>query len=199
MTWLYDWYLLVRNTSQSWPPMMSNIEKDTKQMVSTTTAFLYVLQVKLDGVHAHVASLTWVRLGRDEREREAGHGEDEDDRVGAEQLKTTQKKKSIRNNKQGRMKKTAMKKTAIHPCFENPSHPLALNSRWVTHMPAPLSLTRIALALDLELERTPLPQLKRPTSHTLSRATQTYLPPVGAKHASGDEYGFAVPGQGVGM
>lgn len=45
------------------------------------------------------------------------------------------------------------------------------------HMPAPLSPTRIALDLDLELERTPLPQLTRPTSRPQHKNAPSFAGP----------------------
>ncbi|KAG2129169.1 uncharacterized protein EDB93DRAFT_140564 [Suillus bovinus] len=45
------------------------------------------------------------------------------------------------------------------------------------HMSTPLSPTRIALDLDLELERTPLPQLTRPTSRPQNKNASSFAGP----------------------
>ncbi|KAG2040487.1 hypothetical protein BDR03DRAFT_948906 [Suillus americanus] len=121
--------------------------------------------------------------GEGEREYEED-GEDEDT-VGAEQRMDVEEnaEEDIGEEQQtGEEEENSDKENGLASTLREPqstSHPepdLEITDP-SEHSPAPLSPTRVALDLDLELERTPLPQLTRPTSRPQHKNAPSFAGP----------------------
>ncbi|KAG2356395.1 hypothetical protein BDR07DRAFT_450202 [Suillus spraguei] len=122
-------------------------------------------------------------FGEDEREYEED-GED-DNIAGAEQRMDVEEnvEENIEEEQQiGEEEESSDKENGLASSFREPqssSHPEPdLETIDPSeHMSVPLSPTRIALDLDLELERTPLPQLTRPTSRPQHKNAPSFAGP----------------------
>ncbi|KAG2118297.1 hypothetical protein DEU56DRAFT_145209 [Suillus clintonianus] len=122
-------------------------------------------------------------FGEDEREDE--DGEDAEDTVGAEQRMDVDDnaEEDIDGEQQtGEEEENSDKENGLASVLREPEsssrpEPEVEMSDPSEHMPAPLSPTRIALDLDLELERTPLPQLTRPTSRAQHKTATSFSGP----------------------
>lgn len=120
--------------------------------------------------------------GEDEREHEDG---DDEETAGAEQRMDVDEnaENDIDEDQQtGEEEENSDKENGVASSLREPqstSHPeIDLETTDPSEpMPAPLSPTRITLDLDLELERTPLPQLTRPTSRPQHKNAPSFAGP----------------------